>query len=687
MKKNSGFRGLLGMAAAAGIAVLQSGWVSGESAAAGTSQDPVIDFSGFDRSIDPADDLFGFVNGRWIEETPIPSDKSRWGSFVILAEKSRDAILEIIDEVSDDMTLEDGSDGQKIRDLYRSYMDKERLEDLGVQPVQSELDAIDAIDSIEDLGTRWAAHSRIGVASPIDLWIGQDARDSTRYIVYVTQSGLGLPDRDFYFQDDERSVDIQARYRDYLATLFNLAGMDNAESRAEAIYEAEKKIAEAHWTRVANRDRIRTYNKKSREELPALFSKLDWDGWLGGNGVGSEKEFIIRQPDFLEAMDSIVSDVTLDTWKDYLRARVLSDAASYLSQDFFDASFEFYSKTLSGQQEPEPREKRAASLVNGVLGEVVGRMYVERHFPPQAKERMLELVRNLRIAMRKSLDDLDWMDDATRARALEKLEKFNTKIGYPDKWKDYSSLRIDPEDLLGNLRRASEFNHQKEVEKLGGPIDRDEWFMTPQTVNAYYNPMLNEIVFPAAILQPPFFNLEADDAVNYGAIGMVIGHEIGHGFDDQGRKSDGDGNLVDWWSEESATAYDAKAQQIVEQYNRFEPLEGFTVNGQLTLGENIGDLGGLTLAWRAFQESLGGSTPDPIDGFSAAQRFYLSFAQIWRVKSTTELTIRRLKTDTHSPPRFRVNGPLHNFTPFYEAFEVKAGDGMWIAPDQRVSIW
>lgn len=662
--------------AAAPLASAQSG-----------DREPAIDFSGFDESIEPGDDFFKFVNGKWIEETPIPSDKSRWGSFVILAEKSRDAILEIISELSESEDLENGSDEQQIRDLYQSYMDKDRIDQLGYSPIESELHAIDSIRSMDELASIWADASRSGVASPIDLWISQDAKDSTKYIVYMTQSGLGLPDRDFYLESDDRSVDIQKAYKDFLTRIFEMTGHTDAAAKAASVYDLEKKLAEIQWSRVDNRDRIKTYNKKSLGELASMAPQFQWTEYFKGNGIENEKEVIIRQPEYIEKLNAIISGTPLETWKEYLKARVLTDAAPYLSSDFFDTHFNFYSRTLSGQEEPEQRNKRATSLVNGILGEVIGKVYVKRHFPPEAKQRMNELVANLKVAMRQSLNTLEWMDDTTKSKALDKLAKFTTKIGYPDKWKDYSKLSVLPDDLLGNIRRASELSHQREVAKLGGPIDRDEWFMTPQTVNAYYNPMLNEIVFPAAILQPPFFNLHADDAVNYGAIGMVIGHEIGHGFDDQGRKSDGDGNLVEWWSKDSAEAYEGLAARIVAQYNEFEPLEGFKVNGQLTLGENIGDLGGLTLAWRALQNALKDKNQTMIDGYSPQQRFFLSFAQIWRVKQTTELTIRRLKTDTHSPPEFRVNGPLMNFTPFFEAFGVEEENRMWTNPSARVSIW
>ena len=647
---------------------------------------PAIDFGGFNKEVRPQDDFFEFVNGQWLENTPIPADKTRWGSFVILAEESRDAVLAIINELSRSSGLSTGSDGQKIRDLYRSYMAEDRVNELGLTPIQADLDAI-ANSPTTDFAKDWAIAGRLGISRPFAFWIDQDSKNSTEYAVYFTQSGLGLPDRDYYFQDDDRSKDLQNSYQVLLTKLFNLAGIKQAAVKALRVYELEKAIAEHHWTRVENRDRIKTYNRLSINELRTLLPNFQWPDYLQISDISQLTHVIVRQPSYLQGLSKVLSSTAAADWKAYYQARLLVDAAPYLSDDYFQASFDFFSKKLGGQQEPEPRSKRAVSLVNGVLGEVVGKEYVKRHFPPAAKQRMLELVGNLRKAMAESIDNLEWMDEATKAEAHKKLEKFTTKIGYPDKWKDYANLDITADDLIGNLRRASEFVHAREVGKLGKPIDRTEWFMNPQMVNAYYNPQMNEIVFPAAILQPPFFHLSADDAVNYGAIGMVIGHEIGHGFDDQGRRSDGDGNLRDWWSENDAKAYGERTKKLVDQYAQYEPLEGQKVNGQLTLGENIGDLGGLTLAWRAYQKSLNGETPADIDGYSGSERFFLSLAQIWRINTRPEMTMRRLKTDTHSPPKFRVNGPLTNFQPFYDVFGLTESDKMWRPRSERVSIW
>lgn len=648
---------------------------------------PALDISGWNRDTRPQDDFFEFANGGWLKNTEIPSDKTRWGSFVILAEESRDAVQTIIDELSAKDGLKNGSNPQKIRDLYRSFMNEERVNELGVAPIKAYLQVIEGISSKNEFGKIWAEAGRLGISNPIGAYINQDGKDSTRYALYFTQSGLGLPDRDYYFQDDERSTGLKEAYRTMLARMFDLAGLSDGLKKSETIFELEKRIAGAHWTRVENRDRIKTYNKKTREEIKGMLTSFDLKTFLEVSGVANESSFIVRQPSFLEGLNATIKEASLSDWKDYFKARVLIDFAPYLSASFAQAHFEFYNKTLGGQEEPEPRARRAVNLVNGSLGELIGKEYVQRNFPPEAKARMLDLVGNLKVAMKQSIENLEWMTTPTKVAALEKLKKFNTKIGYPDKWKDYSGLTIAPDDLVGNIIRSAGFEHEREISKLSKPVDQTEWFMTPQTVNAYYNPSMNEIVFPAAILQPPFFNMKADDAVNYGAIGMVIGHEIGHGFDDQGRKSDGDGNLRDWWTEEDAKAYEARTSKLVAQYEKFEPESGFFVNGQLTLGENIGDLGGITLAYRAYLESMKGKWPPMVDGLTGEQRFFLSLAQIWRIKQRKETTIRRLKTDTHSPPKFRVNGPVRNFDDFYKAFNVKAKDSMWLAPEERVQIW
>lgn len=649
---------------------------------------PAVDVSELDSSVRPQDDFWSYVNGRWVDRTEIPADKARWGSFDSLAEQSRENVRTIIEDLSKAEDLKPGTPAQQIRDLFNGFMDTGKLNALGAAPIESELAEIDAILNREELVDYLAHMARLGISHPVGLSINQDLKKPDEYVSYIGQSGLGLPDRDYYFEEGDRYDDIRAKYLVYAETLFKLADIEDGAQLAQAAYDFEKQIAEPQWTRVQNRDREKTYNKFSRPELAEKNSGFLWARYWDGTGLGAESQFVVRQPDYLERFASIFAGTDLATWKAYLKLRVLDNAAAFLSDAFFDASFEFYSKTLSGTEAQEERWKRGVNLVNALLGEAVGQEYVKRHFPPEAKARMLELVNNLNLAMADSIGQLEWMAPETKVEARKKLAKFSTKIGYPDKWKDYSGLEIVAGDLIGNLRQAAEFEHNREINKLGKPIDRGEWFMTPQTVNAYYNPSMNEIVFPAAILQPPFFGLQADDAVNYGGIGVVIGHEIGHGYDDQGRKSDGDGMLRDWWTEHDAEEYQKRTAKLVEQFDGYSPVEGSNVNGQLTLGENIGDLGGMTLSWRAYQKSLEGKpAPDTIDSLSAAERFFISYAQIWRSKSRDAYMVRMLKTNPHSPPEFRVKGPLANFAPFYETFGIAEGDGMFLDPKKRVSIW
>ena len=656
--------------------------------AARAQEGPALDFSGFDRSVAPADDFFQFVNGKWIAATEIPADKGRWGSFIILREEAAKHVREIVEQIGQAESLAEGSDQQKIRDLYRSFMDQERINQLGIAPIREDLQRIDAVSSGTELAQLLGRLARESVSHPLGLFVSQDAKQPDRYVVSVSQSGLGMPDRDYYFDEGPQAEALRAGYVTYVTRLLELAGDTDAPAKAAVIMDLEKKIAQHHWTLVENRDRNKTYNKVTRDELLATIPQFDWLTYLSIIGVADQESFVVRQPSYLTGLAQVAESTDLETWKAYLRLRVIEDAASYLSQPFFDASFDYYGRLLSGLEEPEPRWKRGVQLLDGAIGELIGKEYVARHFPAEAKQRMEKLVGNLIVAMRESIADLEWMTPATRQEALAKLARFNTKIGYPDQWKDYSKLAVSPDDLIGNLKRVTEVEHQRDIDKLGGPVDRHEWFMNPQTVNAYYNPLLNEIVFPAAILQPPFFYLHADDAVNYGAIGAVIGHEIGHGFDDQGRKSDGTGLLRDWWTKADANEYDKRAEKLVAQYDGFRPLPDTAVNGQLTLGENIGDLGGITIAYRAYQRALADQPVVPEqEGYRGDQRFFLSFAQLWRMKSREDMLRQQLKTDPHSPPQYRVNGVLRNFPPFYAAFGVNPGNGMYLPPAERVSIW
>ena len=646
-----------------------------------------IDVSGMDRSVRPQDDFNQFVNGTWIRTTEIPADRARFGSFDALTEQSIAAVRALIEGVAARTDLEPGSEAYQIGAMYRSFMDTARIEQLGITPLQAPLAVIASLQSAADLARVLAELAPLGLRGPFGAFVGQDPKNSSVYVVSISQSGLGLPDRDYYLRDDARMADVRAAYADYLARVFTLAGQPDPQGAAERILALETRIAERQWDRARLRDRNLAYNKMSVAELTSLAPGFDWGAHLAQAGMGSAGDVIVRQPDYLTAITAILQDTPAATWREYLTAGLLSGAAPLLTRDFVQAHFELYGRTLSGQQELEPRWKRGVGRVQGALGEAVGRLYVERHFQPTAKARMDELVKNLLAAFREGIEELEWMSPATRVQAQDKLAKFTVKIGYPDKWRDYSALEIRPDDLAGNQLRAARFAYDDMVSRLGQPVDRERWAMTPQTVNAYYNASNNEIVFPAAILQPPFFNTAADDAVNYGAIGAVIGHEISHGFDDQGRKSDGDGNLRDWWTAEDEAAFQQRATLLGAQYEAYAPIEGMKINGALTMGENIGDLSGLAVAYRAYRNSLGGREAPVIDGFTGDQRFFMGWAQVWRSKLRDDELRRRLLTDSHSPGMFRAFVPLTNFDPFYAAFDLKPGDRLYRAPEDRVKVW
>jgi predicted metalloendopeptidase len=664
-----------------------------------------IDLIGMDTSVRPQDDFFAYANGQWLDTTEIPADKSSWGSFNILHEKSLNQLKVIIEESSVSLgessstdNVEDHASAEtetekneaataKIGAFYRAWLNEEELERRQLSPIARELDFVTQAQSHQDIITLFAAYNAIGVDSPLNFWVGQDDKDSTRYTVFLTQSGLGLPDRDYYFDDSERGREILSKYQNFIVEILRLADLPEPEQSAREIIALETRLAEHHWTKVDNRDSEKTYNPHSREQMQALLSQYNFDAFASGVGVGDETQYIVRQPSYLEALNTLIADIDLKSWQNYLRFNILVSYAPYLNKPFEQAHFDFYNKTLSGQPQQQARWKLAISSINSNMGELLGQLYVAKHFPPQAKARMLELVDNLIAAYRTSISELEWMSPETRQKALAKLSLFTPKIGYPDKWKDYSSLVIAEDDLVGNIKRARSFNHYLQTDKLGKPVDRSEWFMAPQRVNAYYNPGMNEIVFPAAILQAPFFDLEADDAVNYGGIGGVIGHEIGHGFDDQGSKYTGEGNLESWWTEQDRTSFEQRTGQLVEQYAAYEALPDLFINGELTLGENIGDLGGLSIALNAYQLSNKGKPAPELDGFSGEQRVLLGWAQAWRVKRRDELAERLIKTDPHSPPKYRVNGVLPNIDAYYPAFDVKAGDLLYLPPEQRVKIW
>ncbi len=646
-----------------------------------------LDLTHMDKKVRPQDDLYRFMNGTWLKEFEIPAEKSNYGSFTKLYDEAQKHLKTIIEEAANAGNRQPGSEQQKVGDLYRSFMDSARVEELGMKPIEADLKRIAAVNDKKELAELMGYLSMIGVQQPFGIWIGQDQKNSTQYISYIWQSGLSLPDKDYYFNESDRFKAIREAYRNHLEKMFALAGMDDAAARAATVYRIEEDIAQHHWTRTQNRDREKTYNKYNTTQLRKLVSHFDWDSYWAAAEMDNIDELIVGQPDYMQAFDDLYRKYDLNDWKTYYSFKLISSMAPYLSSDFVNENFAFFSGTLSGVRKNRPRWKRGVSLTEGALGEVIGKIYVSRYFRPEAKQRMKQLVENLKESFRQRLDHLEWMSPATKAKAKEKLAKFGTKIGYPDKWKDYSALEIRSDDLIGNIRRSNIVEHRREVAKLGKPVDRDEWHMYPQTVNAYYNPSMNEIVFPAAILQPPFFNMEADDAVNYGGIGAVIGHELTHGFDDQGRKSDGDGNLTDWWTEEDAREFEKRAHMMVEEYNKFSPIEGMHVNGEMTLGENIADLGGLTIAYYAYQNSLKGKPAPVIDGFTGEQRFFLGWAQVWARKYRDDELRRRLKTDPHSPSEYRCDGIVTNMPEFYKAYDVKEGDKLFTPENQRVRIW
>ena len=646
-----------------------------------------VDVRHIDQSVRPQDDFFRYVNGGWLKNTRIPSDRSSYGSFVELRDRSEESVRKIVEAAAADRGRQAGSETQKVGDLYLSYMDTARIEAAGIAPLRAELARIAALRDRSELPELYAHLQRIGVGTPFGFGVGQDARQATRYIGSVNQGGLGLPDRDYYLKDDAKLAQARTAYQTYLETLLRLSGDRDHAGGARAVMALEKQLAEKHWDRARSRDREATYNLRTVAALDSLTPGFAWGRFLRAVNAERTPGIVVRQPDYLAAMNQIVASTPLPVLKQYLTVRLVDSYAGALSRPFVDAQFAYRGKALQGLEENRPRWKRAVGAVEGALGEAAGRLYVQQNFRPESRTRMQQLVENLRAAFREGINELEWMGPETKTQAQAKLSKFNVKIGYPDKWRDYSALEVRQGDLVGNMMRTAEFGHNRMTRRLGQPIDRGEWGMTPQTVNAYYSATMNEIVFPAAILQPPFFDPAADDAVNYGAIGAVIGHEISHGFDDQGRRSDGEGNLRDWWTESDNAAFKTRADALVAQYGAFSPLEGLNVNGRLTLGENIGDVSGLAMAYRAYRKSLNGREAPVIGGFTGDQRFFMGWAQVWRTLMRDDALRQQIMTDSHSPGEYRVNGVLRNIPEFYAAFNVKPGDKMYLAPEQRVKIW
>ncbi|WP_459974614.1 M13 family metallopeptidase [Nocardioides pyridinolyticus] len=635
--------------------------------------------------IRPQDDLFGHVNGRWLDETEIPSDRSSWGPFVQLADAAEEHVHQIIEDLASRVAAGEDvdDDARKIGDLFASFMDEDAVNARGTRPIQPLVNAVEGLRDVRDLAAFLGEFERIGGHGLFGSYVDTDSKNSDRYLFNLLQGGLGLPDESYY--RDEKFAEVRDKYVAYLTRLFTLAGHDDADGAAATVLAIDTSIAAGHWERAETRDVQKTYNLMTRAELVELCPSFDWDAYVTNLGGSDETlaEVCVRQPSFFSHLSGVLDEVPLDDWRQWLLAHVLRSAAAYLTDDFVETNFDFYGRTLNGTPELRARWKRGVALVEGAMGEAVGKEYVARHFPPHSKAMMDELVANLLAAYRVSIEKLDWMTEETKQRAYEKLETFRPKIGYPEKFRDYSRLQVSRDDLLGNVAAASAFETDRQLAKIGAPVDRDEWFMLPQTVNAYYNPGTNEICFPAGILQKPFFSPDAEEAENYGGIGAVIGHEIGHGFDDQGAQYDGAGNLNDWWTAADKKAFELKSKALIEQYDGFEPrnLPGERVNGALTVGENIGDLGGLTIGHTAYLIARGGEA-----SVEDRQKLFLNWAYCWRTKRRKEQDLQYLTIDPHSPPEFRAN-IVRNLDEFHDVFATTEGDGLWIDPADRVRIW
>ena len=647
-----------------------------------------LDLTNVLSDVRPQDDLFRHVNGVWLRDAEIPADRARFGAFDELRMESEDRVRKIIDECAASAATP-GSNARKIGDVYRSFMDEKRIEELGVSPIAKELSEAQSISSIDDLasflGTQWTR----GMSGIFGSFIYADFKDSTTHIAYVSQSGISLPDESYYREAEHESV--RTAFIAHMTKMFELAGIADAGGHAKRVIELETQIASYHWDRVKLREAELNYNKMSFTELQDLSGTFNWELWLEKSQIpsGAFDTLIVRQPPFFEGLSTLMSNFNAAAWQSWLMWNIISEAASYLSSAFVEENFDFFGRTLSGTPEMKERWRRGGSLVEGFLGEAIGELYVEKYFPPAAKQRMLQLVDNLMVAYKQSITDLDWMTEETKEKALVKLSKFVPMIGYPDKWRDYSALEIKADDLIGNLHALAKFELDYMLAKIGKSVDRDEWGMTPQTVNAYYNPVMNRIVFPAGILQAPFFDLEADDATNYGGIGAVIGHEVGHGFDDQGSKYDGDGNINNWWSEKDLSEFENRTKSLIDQYDvlRPEAAPDVHVNGALTIGENIGDLGGLTIAYKAYKIALEGKKSEVLSGLSGEQRLFFNWARVWRGKSRPDEARRLITIDPHSPAEFRCNQIVKNLDEFCDAFGVVEGDELFMPKEERVRIW
>ena len=646
-----------------------------------------FDVAGMDRTVAPGDDFGRYASGTFLDHLAIPADESNYGMFTRLRDLSQERTRTIIEAAAAQKGTKPGSEAQKVGDFYASFMDEASIEAKGLAPLKPHLDAITAIQTRADLARSLGQAGRLRMSTPVGIGVEQDMKNPNQMAVYVGQGGLGLPDRDYYLDTkNPKFAEIRGKYLTHIATLLRLAGMDSPEARAKGIFELETKLAGVHWTKVEERQIEKLYNPIQRANLDHTYPGLDWTALLTAAGIQHQTELIIAHPSAIRGTAKLLTGEPLETWKDYLRFHVLKGAAPYLPKAFVDENFAFNGTVLSGQPENQPRWKRGANLTAGALGEAVGKLYVAKYFPPESKRQADLLVKNIIAAMDQRLSHLAWMDPKTKGEARAKLAKFTPKIGYPSKWRDYSKLEVRRGDALGNVLRAADFEYQRQVDKIGKPIDRSEWGMTPMTVNAYANPFWNEIVFPAAILQPPFFDAKADPAVNYGGIGVVIGHEISHHFDDQGRKFDKEGKLADWWTPEDVKRFTALTDQVVKQYAAYEPLPGTHVNGELTLGENMADLAGANVAYDAYHKSLGGKPAKVLDGFTGDQRFFLGFAQVWRQKYRDASLLQQITTNEHTPGHLRPN-VVRNLDAWYTAFDVKPGGKLYLAPADRIKVW
>jgi putative endopeptidase len=643
-----------------------------------------IDLTARDLSVRPGDDFYHYANGHWLETHHIPPDRTSWGSFAELQERTEEQLRGIIEALPPDAPA--GSIEQKVGDYYRAYLDTEAIERLGLKPAQPALEAIAAARTHADLA-RLMGRPDLELKSPLRVLIMPDQKDPDRYIVVITQSGLGMPDRDYYLKDDAVFAGLRAKYQAHVARLLELAGDTNSAEEARSILDLETQIAKLHWPAAKRRERDLTYNLKTRAELDQLAADFAWQPLLTADGLSGQQQFVVRELDAVQGLERLFLSVPVESWRPYLRYHYLVGVADVLPKAFDDEVFDFYGRTLNGQEQQRDRWKRAVAAVDRDLGEAAGQLYVRSYFPPESKRKMLELVENLRASYKEHIRKLPWMTAATKQLALEKLAAFHPKIGYPDKWRDYSALEIVKGDAFGNSARGAVFEWNRQAKRMDEPTDRGEWGMTPQTINAYYNPTFNEVVFPAAILQPPFFDPNADPAVNYGGIGGVIGHEMGHGFDDQGAKSDARGVLRTWWLPEDTRAFKERTDSLATQYDGYRVLPGLNINGRLTLGENIGDLGGLSIAYVAYHRSLGGRKARVLDGVSGDQRYFLAWAQVWRTLTRDEQLRTQVMSNPHSPPQFRVNGVVRNIDAWYQAFDVQPGDKLYLPPAERVRIW